>query len=439
MEPSTDSSSSVTIAREDVSATKKKISVEVAAAEVSRIEKEVLKGYRNDARIPGFREGKAPLDMIRKRLGDSLEKEVRERVMNDSFRTAMEQEDLQPVANPEVDNVQDAEDGGLKYEATVEVLPEFEIDGYKGLDVTRPKVEVEEEQVEKFLGELRESRGQWHTVDGRASKVGDLVHCELVGKSDDGEPVGEDGEPQRVAIEVGATDNLPVFNEKLEGVSSGDEIGFNVDYPAEYPAEQLAGKSVHYDAKIGEIKEKEVPELDDEFAKDLGDFENLDELKADIRKRLEGAKAGEVDQTVKQALIDQVLLANPIVLPEVLVDEEVRFRLEDVAHRMVQQGVDPEKADFDWAKFREQQMDGAKKSVHARLLLDAIAEKESVEVEPEELQRRLVIEARRAGRPPEELAEQLQESGRLQVFYNQIVREKALDLVEAVANIQDEE
>ena len=201
----------------------------------------------------------------------------------------------------------------------------------------------------------------------------------------------------------------------------------------------MRGKSIAYVLDVHDVKRKELPELDDEFAKDLGEFDTLDELRDRVRQDLNARAEGERERETRQKILDKILLENPIPLPEILVEEEVRFRLEDAVRRMMMQGMDPQTADLDWEKFREGAVEPSRKTVHARLILEGIARAESLEVQRKELDERIAAEAARLGEKPAEVKQRLKEGHRLEALMDQLLREKALDLVTSVANISTEE
>jgi len=240
-------------------------------------------------------------------------------------------------------------------------------------------------------------------------------------------------------IEVGAPEHLPAFNEQLTGAKAGEQREFSVDYPKEYEHPPLAGQSVRYRVVVHEVKRKQIPDLDDEFAKDLGDFADLAALRERVRDDLLERRRQEIERGVRQSVLDKVLLENPIVLPDVLVEHEVRHRLESIVRNMILQGVDPEKVQLDWEKLRTEQEEPARKSVHARLILDRVAEVESLSIDTAEVEERIRRDAQRIGEKPDKLRRQLEKRGGLEGLKAQLVREKSLDLLRAVANIQNEE
>jgi len=419
----------------DLSPVKKSMSVVVDAEEVAKETATVLQGYAEKANIPGFRRGKVPKSIIRARFAKEVEEDVRERVVTRFFREAARERELNPLGSPTLDEVEHEDGQPLTFKTTFEILPEIELKDYKGVEARRPTDTVSDDEVDKALDEIRQARVKLVTEEGRKAGTGDVIVADVAGTPEGGEPFTR----ERMLIEVGSAENLPAFNEGLDGAGAGDELEFSVDYPGEYQAEHIAGKTVRYRLSIHEVKRRELPELDDEFAKDLGEFESLEQLRAQVREDLQHRKRHAAEGAVRQQILDKVLLENAIVLPEILVEEEIRQRLEEIVRRMYTQGIDPEKADFDWKELRKQQEPGAQKSVHARLVLDVVAKAESISVEQSEIDERIRRDAQAIGEAPEKLRATLKKQGRMEVLKNQLLREKSLDLLTSVANIQTEE
>ena len=414
---------------------KKSMAFEVDAEEISRETRAVLHGYAEKANIPGFRPGKAPLSMIHARFKKEVAEDVRERVMSRCFREAARERGLRPLGDPVVDEVQEAEGQPLRFKVSFEVLPEIEVRNYKGVEVRRPAVRVDEAEVDRTLEELRQSRARLIGADGRGAEPGDVLVCDVKGTPAEGQPFAR----ERMFVEVGAEGNPPAFNEKLVGVRPGDDLDFTVEHAGREEAPEVAGKPVRYEIHVHEVKARQVPQLDDEFARDLGEFENLAALRARVHQDLEARKSREADQRVRQSVLEKVMVDNPTVLPDVLVEDEIRHRLEDIVRRMYVQGLDPEKVELDWKKLRDQQEDGARRSVHARLVLDAVARAEGLEVSAAEVQQRIKSDAQAIGEAYETVRKRLEDRGGSEVVRSQMLREKSLDLLTTVANIQNEE
>lgn len=414
---------------------KRRMEVEVEPETVAAETEKVLRSYAGKARIPGFRPGKAPLSVVRTRFAKEVREDVRDRLVARSFQEAAEEKGLKPLGDPILEEVSLEEGQPLRFRTRFEVLPRIEVTKHKGVEVRRPAAVVTDADVEKALGELREAQARLEVEEGHRAVTGDVVIADVKGSPEGGEPF----ERERMFIEIGAADNLPAFNEKLEGTTAGAQLAFSLEYPKEHPNPGLAGKRVGYELAVREVKRRVVPDLDDDFAKDLGEFESLDDLRRRVRQDLEAHKKQEAERKVRQSVLDKVLLENPVVLPDTLVDGEIRYRLEEIVRRLMMQGMDPEKLQLDWKELRSQQEEPARKAVHARLVLDAVAGTESLEVTDEEVEQRLRRDAEALGQKPERFRAELTKQGGIEVIKSQLLREKSLDLLTSVANIQNEE
>jgi trigger factor len=419
----------------DVSPVRKEMAVEAAADEVAREKDELLRRYARQAKIPGFRQGKAPLSVIKARFGREVDEDLRERLVARLYTEAIREKGFSPLGDPMLKEVSLEEGQPFRFETSFEVAPEFTPKSYREVEVRRPAVEVTDHDVKSALEDLQQAHTRFVTEEGRAAVTGDVVVSDVEGTPEGGETFRR----ERVVMEVGASNSLPEFNENLEGATAGSALEFTVRYPEGYDAKELAGKAVEYRLQVHEVKLREVPELDDEFAKDLGEFDNLTELEGRIREDLLERKKAESEAAVRQSVVDKVLLENPIPLPDVLVEAETRHRLEEMVRMMVQQGVDPRTAEVDWKALRERQEEPARKSVHARLVLDAVARTEGLQVDDEEIGERLSKEAERIGETVQKLRAGLEKHDGMEAFKIQVVREKSLDFLVSVANIQGEE
>jgi trigger factor len=415
----------------DLSPVRKRLSVEVAVEDVERETESVLKGYRKKARIPGFRPGKAPMAVVRSHYAKEVKDEVRDRIVSTSFHEAAKEKDLEPLGDPSLEDLSFEEGQPLTFKTVFEVLPKIELKGYRDVDVTRPTKKVADDEVGAALEDLRKARVQLVGEEGREAVKGDVVYVDVEGLPAGGEPL----QRERMPIEVGAEQNLEAFNEKLLGARAGAELEFPVDYPADYGAKNLAGKSVVYRLSVKEVKRPVLPDLDDEFAKDLGEFADLAALEARVREDLEERKKAEAEAATRQAVLEKVLIENPIVLPEVLINEEIRRRLEGLVRNLIAQGVEPDQAKIDWNELRQQQEEPARKSVHARLILDEVGRVEKVEVDEQEIDARIREDAARIGEKPEKLRAELRKHAGREALVAQLVREKSLDYLTSVANI----
>lgn len=419
---------------QDLSPVKKTLAIEADPEEVDRETEAVLRTYARRAKVPGFRPGKVPLSLIRTRYAHEIREDVRERLLSKLYTAATAQKGLQPLGDPHLEEISHEENQPFRFRTTFEVRPEFTVKEYRGIEVREPSAAVTDADVEQALEDLRKSQVRLVTEEGRAASAGDVVVADVDGAPEGGEAFRR----ERVLIEVGASGNLPAFNEGILGVVTGSTPQFSVTYPKDYDAKHLAAKTVHYRMVVHEVKRTEYPSLDDEFAKDLGDFENLAALRVKVRADLEERKRAEARAAVRQSVLDKVLLANPIPLPEVLVQEETQHRLEDIVRAMILQGLDPRRMEVDWKELRERQDEPARKAVHARLLLDSVASAEPIAVEAAEIEDRIRKEAERIRQDPHELRKSLSKGDGLEALKNQMVREKTLDFLTSIANIHPE-
>jgi trigger factor len=371
---------------------------------------------------------------VRARFGKALEEDVRDRLVTRAFREASSEKGLEPLGRPELEEVFYQEGQPFRLRTSFDVLPRIEVRGHRGVEVRRPSGRLAEGEVDRALEEIRQSRVRLVTEPDREARPGDVVVADVAGEPSEGEPFAR----ERAAIEVGFAGNPPGFDQALTGVRSGVRPEFTASYPQDHRDRRLAGQTVAFRILVHEVKRREVPDLDDELAKDLG-LESLAELRRQVTEDLTRRRGQEADGQLRRSLLDKILLANPVVLPEALVDQEVRSRLEEFARGLVLQGVDLEKANVDWDEARRRQEEPARKSVHARLILDAIARAESIEVDRADVERRIEQDARRLGEDPKRLKRQLAERSGFEALRTQMVREKTLDYLTGVANILNEE
>ncbi len=418
----------------DLTPVRKQMAVEVEPDVVAREQGAVLRRFISQVRLPGFRQGKAPASIVRTRFAKEIEEDVRDRLLSRLYREATQEKGLRPLGDPVLEKLTHEEGQPFRFEASFEVLPSFTVQGYREVQARQPKAVVTDDEVAAALEDVRRGNSRLVTAD-KAAEAGDVLLTDVHGAPAEGEPFHR----ENALIEVGAEGHLPEFDAALRGATAGADLDVTVAYPADHPTRELAGKAVRYQIHVHEVKAREVPALDDAFAKDLGEFETLDALRARVREDLEARKTDAARSAVRQAVLDKVLLENAIPLPEHLVNDELRHRVEDMVRSLVMQGVDVEKMDLDWKEIGARQEEPARKTVHARLVLDAIAQAEGLLVDDGELDARLGREAERMGETKGGLRRRLQEGGGLEALKIQMVREKTLDFLTSVANIQVEE
>jgi trigger factor len=418
----------------DLSPVKKSLSFEVGPDEIAKETDDVVRRFAARVRVPGFRPGKVPLGVVRTRFAKEVEEDVRDRLIARLYAEAAQEKGLKPLGEPVLDQLSHDRDGPLTFRTTFDVAPAIEPKGYRGVEARETSAAVGEADVDQALEELRQSQVRLVAEEGRVGATGDVIVVDIEGVPEEGEPFRR----ERTLIEVGATDNLPEFNERIHGAAAGAELAFPVAYPKEYDNPSLAGKTVRYHLKVHEVKRREIPALDDDLARDLGDFENLGALRKRVLEDLGERRRHEARSAVRQAVLDKILLENPAVLPDVLVEEEIHHRLEDFVRTLMLQGVDPSKIKVDWKEIRDRQEAPSRKTVHARLVLDAIAARESIAVERKDVEARIASEAERIGEPMDSVRKRLAKAGGIEALQDQLVREKTLDFLTSVANIERE-
>ncbi|HJY88094.1 MAG TPA: trigger factor [Candidatus Acidoferrales bacterium] len=404
--------------------TRRELELEIPAEEVQRAMERVAREFARVARVPGFRPGKAPVTLIRRRFAEDIKSEVLQSLVPNRIEQAVSESKLVPVTRPQVDKVDFTEGGPLKFRATFEVLPEFTLGDYKNLDVEVEALEISDADVEKALTELRERAAVFVPIEGRAIQDGDYAQLKLLGT-----PVGG-GEPlqaDNVLCHVGAEETLDAFNENLRGAQVGEHRRFEVRYPADYPDAKLAGKVIHYAIELLAIKEKKLPELNDEFAKEASDATTLEELRAKIRRSLEAARDDRQKDQARDRILSKLIAAHDFPVPDALVEHQMDVRLERAVRALAAQGVNPQAVNVDWVALRRRQRERAIEDVKAELILDRIATAEGIEVEEPELERELATLAERSGESASALRARLTKQGTLDRMKAKLRSDKTLE------------
>ena len=412
---------------------RRELELEIPAEDVSKKTEQVAKELARVARVPGFRPGKAPISLIKRRFADDIKGEVLQSLVPERVEKAVAEQKLSPVSQPQVDKLDFNDGQPLKFRAVFEVLPEFELGKYKGLDIEMPAMELNEEDVNKALEETRDRAATFAPVEGRAVENGDFVQLKLVGTPEDG---GEPLQADSVLCHVGAEETMEPFNTNLVGASVGDHKVFDVDYPADYPDAKLAGKKYHYAADVTGLKTKKLPDLNDEFAKDVSDATTLEELKTKIRESLEHQRDHRQRDLQRERVISELVKLHDFPVPESLVEHQKDVRLERVVRSLAQQGVDPRAVNLDWASLRQRQEDRAKEDVKAELIIDRIASEEKIDVTDEEVDSELEHLASHSGEPVEAVRARLTKQGALDRMKAKLRSDKTLDWLAQNANVR---
>jgi len=401
------------------------------------VEKEIDKRareYARKVRILGFRPGKVPPEVIRQRFRAQVLEDAAEAIVNRVVFEELEGRGLRPLASPKVTDLKVDESQPMTFRAVFETLPLVEVPEYRGLSVKARKAEVTDEQVEAEVERLREEAARYDPVEPRPAATGDFVVLDVKFTSAEGKPRHD----ENVLVEIGAADNHKDLNEGLVGMSPGETKQVRIVMEEAQQAPPKAERAVDYTVTLKDIKKKVVPAADDEFAKDLGEFGSLVELREDVRKRLLAADERKVEREVRSALVESLVDKASFEVPEALVDRHMSARTENAARGLLYQGIDPGKAGVDWKNYREAQRDDSVKAAKADVLLDEIARREGIEVPEAEVDAEVARLAERLRKPKETLRRQMEKEGDLAALRGRMREDKTLDLLRANARLDTE-
>jgi trigger factor len=419
------------------SATKREIQVEIPVADVNRQTDSLIQKYQKVARIPGFRRGHVPASIIRQRFSEEIKTDMVEALIPRFFRQEAERLSLHPVSQPRVTDLHLHDGEPLRFKAAFEVLPEIKLEGYKELRADKPEIAVSDADVDQALTELRERHASFNPVEGRALADGDFAQVSL-----DGNPKGEEnpaesktaqGQPvhmDEVLVEIAGQNTMPEFTENLRGTSAGDERTFDVHYPEDTQDKRLAGKTFSYAVKVQAIKQKSLPELNDEFAKQLGEFQTMDDVRKAIRENIEAERQHEAVHAAKEKLVGELIQRNDFEVPDSLIEQQIDIRLERGLRALAAQGLTAEQMKkMDLNRLRVGQREQAIHDVKAALLLERVAEEENVQVGDDELNLELEALAKQSKQTSEAVRARLTRDGGLDRIRTRIRNEKTLEFL----------
>jgi len=417
---------------ETSSSTRREIAVEIPVEEVTRETNALIQKYQKLARIPGFRRGHVPASVIRQRFSEDLKSDVVEALVPRYFRKEADRQGLIPVSQPQVTDLHLKDNEPLRFKASFEVMPEIKVDGYKELRAEKPEISVTDEEVEQSLNGVREQHATFTAVEGRPLADGDYAQVSLDGKPKDGPTDGQDKpvHMDEVLVEIAGKNTMPEFTENLRGASAGDERVFEVTYAQDAQEQRLAGKTFTYTVKVQSIKQKSLPELDDQFATQLGEFKTLDEVRQRIRESMEAERKHTAEHEAKDKLVAELVKRSEFEVPEALVDRQIDVRLERGLRALAAQGMKAEDIKkMDLNRLRVGQREQALQEVKASLVLDKIAEEEKIEVSDAEIDREIEALATQSKQTPEAIRARLTRDGALDRIRNRIRSEKTLDFL----------
>jgi trigger factor len=424
----------------DVSDTKKNLVVEIPSTTVDAEIDKVARDYSRAARIPGFRPGKVPQSVVRQRFRDQILHDVAHGLIPRAVDEALRERGMEPVDTPDIRDVVIEEGQPLKFTAAFETVPPIDPGDYGAVTIRRKAVQVGEDEVEGALSQLRERAARYEPVEGRGVEVGDSVVLDMKRTALGGAEGAESNTDRHtdVTVDIGAPANPPGFDEALAGLEVGASKSFEVTYPADYTIQELAGTTVQYQVEVKGIRFRVVPELDDEFAKDLGEYDSLEALRTRIREDLRHEKTHEVEREARADLLKQYAGRVAFDVPASLLDREVDRRVEEFVRRLIEQQIDPMRTDINWEEFRERQRTAADEAVRSALVLDEVARREQLEVAAEDVDAELGRYAQRTGRTAAAVRARLEKEGGLSRLYTGLRREKAVEFLLNRATVLEE-
>lgn len=404
---------------------KQTLEITVPADEVEQETQRILQEIGARAVLPGFRPGKVPASILRARFAAEIREELIRALVPKYFQKEAENRNLNVVGSPNIRDVQLAAGQPMTFWAEFEVAPEIELKEYEGITVPYREPKVTEEEVEQRLEQIREQKAEFVNLEPRPAADGDYVVLSL-------EPLAGQvdlGKQEELVVRIGDPDTLPEFSENLRGASPGEEREFEVRYPQDYGNERLAGRTVRFRAAVKGLRRKELPELNDAFAADLGDYRSLEELKEELRKSIRLEQEFRAQQEAKNRLIDALVDLHDFPVPEALLERQIENQARGYLQAMAARGAAPRKLRLDWEAFKERYREQAVRDVKASLLLDRIAEREAIEVTNEELERELQRMARLERQPVAALRQRLQQERALGRVVSRIRMEKTLNFL----------
>jgi trigger factor len=430
----------------DVSETRKNLVVEIPSTVVDAEIDKVSRDYSRAARIPGFRPGKVPAKVVRQRFRDQILHDVAHGLIPRAVDDALRELAVEPVDTPDIKDVVVEEGQPLKFTAAFETVPPLDPGDYATLTIRRKAVTVEDSAVEQALQSLRDRSARYEPIEeGRGVESGDSVLLDMTRTAHAPAAEGDDkpAEPSTdrhtdVTVDIGGPANPPGFDDALAGMRVGETKVFDINYPADYNIAELAGTTVTYDVEVKAIRTRVVPDLDDEFAKDMGEFASLDALRARIREDLEHEMRHDVERDTRAELLRQLASRVPFDVPESLLDREIDRRVEEFVRRLIEQQIDPMKTNINWEEFRQRQREPAIEAVKGALALDEVARRERLQATDEEIAAEVARYAERTGRTPAALRARLEKEGGVARLGSGLRREKTVEFLLGKATVVQE-
>ncbi len=430
----------------DVSDTRKNLVVEIPSTVVDAEIDKVSRDYSKAARIPGFRPGKVPAKIVRQRFRDQILHDVAHGLIPRAVDEALRERGVEPVDTPDIRDVVVEEGQPLKFTATFDTVPAIDPGDYSSIQLRRTVTAVDDAAVDHALSRLREQSARYDPVEDRGIQPGDSVVMDLVRTAAAGDASPEGGasateggdksdKHENVTVDIGGQANPPGFDEELMGLTAGATKTFDVQYPDDYSIKELAGSTVTYDVTVKAVRKRTVPALDDDFARDAGDFTSLDALRQRVREDLEQEAGRESDRELRGDLMKQLASRVQFEVPQALLDREIDRRVEEFVRRLIEQQIDPMRTNINWEEFRERQRDAAAEAVRGALVLDEVARRENLTVSEADVDDEIARYGERTGRTPAAVRARLEKEGGIGRLYSGLRRERAIDFLVSRATI----
>jgi trigger factor len=435
MSSTSEAKAAVRVSMEEEGPVSRRLEIEVPESTVARAFDRAYRDLARRVRVRGFRPGKTPRGVLEKLYGPAVAEDLERTLVSESLPGAIRDAGLEPVAEPSVDARAPVPGQPFLYTARLEIRPEIELPVLEGLPAQRPKVEVTVTDVETELEELRQRQGSLvEEAPDTLAREGHVLSIDYEGRIG-GKPF-EEGQGADVDLELGSGRFLDGFEEQLVGARSGEAREVRVAFPEEGPPEHLAGQEAVFQVQIKALKRREVPELDDEFAKDVGDFESLEDLRVRIRSDLQEAREREAERVLHRTLVDALIERAPFEAPSSLVERQLERRLAQ-AHRELERSLPEDALHGQLARFREEWRPLAERELREELLLDAVARARDIEITDEEVDERLLAMAGGKAKEHKRLREAYEKGGVLPALRSALARERALDALGAEAKVEE--
>ncbi len=412
----------------------RELTIEIPADVVKSETDRLINRYTKVARIPGFRKGKVPAGVIRQRFAEDIKNEIVEQLVPKYFREEVQKQGLSPVSQPRVTDLHLHEGEPLKFTARFEVFPEFKVTPYDDIKVETINTNISEEEVETALNNLRQQHATYTPVEeDRGLADGDFAVVSFKGtpKEDQADPDAKPVEVDEVMVEIGGANTVAEFSENLRGAKPDETRNFDVNYADDFSDKRLAGKTISYEVHVKAIKRKDIPDLNDDFAKELSaDLNSVDDLRSRLRENMQAEKQREAEHQGKDKIVEELVKHNDFPIPDSMLNDQIDIRLERGLRALAAQGMTTEHMKkMDFARLRSGQRDGALREVKASLILEQIADNEKIEVSDEELDREVEMMALQAKQPIEKVRARLTEDGGLDRIRHRLRNEKTLDFL----------